>query len=284
MLDVERFETSDGVPVACWVSGHGTPVLVCHGGPTSTHAYLVDDLSELSDRATLVFHDYRGSGASGVASPTTYAFERLADDVDELREYLGFEEVTLLAHSMGGFVALQYALRHPDRCRQLILMSCMPAGTMKRLALPTLRAMGAAKFVRMVGQACGYVGRWSWRRQSEAKTQPLFALMRVPQEGRSEWRDEVTAREVRLFARNDNVPALRGVMAKTDLCEALSAITCPVLVVYGDGDAPIVSAAGLLGGGLQNARTVCFTGVGHHPLVEEHEQTIRAIAQALETP
>jgi pimeloyl-ACP methyl ester carboxylesterase len=73
-------------------------------------------------------------------------------------------------------------------------------------------------------------------------------------------------------------------MAKTDLCDDLSAITCPALVIYGDGDAPITSAAGLLGAGLQNARTVRFAGVGHHPLVEEHEQTIRAIAEALESP
>ena len=147
---MERFETSDHVGIAYEVHGQGSPVVVCHGGPNTTHEYLVEDLSPLEDHATLIFHDYRGSGCSDSAPRATYTYERLADDVDELRARLALNRVSVLAHSIGGYVALEYALRHPERCERLILMSCTPAGTWQRTALPTLRALGIARFDQSV--------------------------------------------------------------------------------------------------------------------------------------
>src|SRR5438105_15578503 len=144
---VERFTTGDGVSIAYRTEGAGDVVMVCHGGPSTTYEYLVGDLAPVSERFALVFHDYRGAGMSDRASPGTYTFERLADDVDELRQHLGVERVSVLAHSMGGFVALQYALRHREHCRSLALMACSPAGTMRRTASPTLRALGPTRIV-----------------------------------------------------------------------------------------------------------------------------------------
>jgi len=275
----ERFEASDGVRIAYWRSGRGDPVIVCHGGPSTTHEYLVRDLGDLADASTLVFHDYRGSGQSDAAPPASYTFERLADDVDELRAHLGFESVTLIAHSMGGFVALQYARRHPDRCRALIIMSCTPAGTAGRTAIPTLRALGFARFARVLARAGSYLAWWSWHPASDAKTRARFSIMGTLQEGRPEFRAEVAAREI--LADNDNAPTLERLGFKTDMSDDLRRIACPVLVIYGERDAPFAAAAGLLVAGLPQARTVHFAGVGHQPLVEEHDATIRAIRDAL---
>src|SRR5207248_4589189 len=139
-------------------------------------------------------------------SPETYTFERLADDVDELRQHLGVERVSVLAHSMGGFVALQYALRHREHCRSLALISCSPAGTMRRTAWPTLRALGAVRTVRMLGRTVWYVAAWSWRRESEAKMASRYSIMHIMQEGNPTFRDAVAAREV--LAQNNNAPTL----------------------------------------------------------------------------
>lgn len=278
--EVERFDTRDGVSIAYWVSGRGDAVIMCHGGPSTTHEYLVSDLGDLAGSATLVFHDYRGSGRSETAAPASYTFERLADDVDELREHLGFESVTVLAHSMGGFVALQYALRHPDRCRALILMSCTPAGTIGRTGIPTLRALGLARFARVLRRAGAYLAWWSWHPRSDAKTRARFSIMGTLQEGQPAFRAEVAAREI--LANNDNAPTLERLGFKTDLCSELSKIGCPALVIYGENDAPFAAAAGLFRAGLPQARIVQFAGVGHHPLVEEHDRTIRAISETLE--
>ena len=49
-------------------------------------------------------------------------WENLTADADALREYLGFEKWAVLGHSFGGHVALEYALRYPDRVSQLVLL------------------------------------------------------------------------------------------------------------------------------------------------------------------
>ena len=50
-----------GVTIGYRVVGSGNPVVVCGGGPSTTYAYLVEDLRPLGDDFTLTFHDYRGS-------------------------------------------------------------------------------------------------------------------------------------------------------------------------------------------------------------------------------
>ena len=276
---MDRFETSDRATISYDVRGHGRPLVICHGGPSTTHDYLVDDLAPLEDRATLIFHDYRGSGLSDAAPSTSYTFERLADDVDELRAHLGLDRLSVLAHSMGGFMALEYAIRHPDHCERLILISCSPAGTLQRTGLPTLRALGIARFGKLCSRAFIYTLRWSWRPSSEKKTLARFSIMSVLQEGRSTFRDDVAAREV--FADNDNASALERLGFHTDLTDQLAKITCPALIIFGDHDAPFTAGANLLAKGLRNAQTLRLEGIGHHPLVEEHDRTIQAIADAL---
>jgi pimeloyl-ACP methyl ester carboxylesterase len=276
---MDRFETSDLVRISYDVRGHGKPVIVCHGGPSTTHNYLVDDLGPLEGQATLIFHDYRGSGLSDAAPSATYTFERLADDLDELRVHLGLGEVSVLAHSMGGFVALEYALRHPDQCERLILMSCSPAGTPQRTVWPTLRALGVPRGAKLCGRALGYAVWWSWRPSSEQKTRARFSIMKVLQEGQAAFRDDVASREV--LVDNDNAPTLERLGFRADLTAQLGKISCPVLIIFGDHDAPFTAGARLLSAGLPNARTLRFRGVGHHPLVEEHDRTIDAIAETL---
>lgn len=204
------------------------------------------------------------------------------DGVDiayELRAHLGFERVTLLAHSLGGFVALHYALRHSERCQRLVLISCSPAASMSRTAIPTLRALGPARFVRMLGNAIRYLLWWTEKPDSEAKTRARYSAMSVLQEGGREWRAEVARREV--LADNDNAPTLERVAFKTDLCDQLHRIACPVLVIHGTRDAPFTAGAQLLEKGMPRVRRVSFEGVGHHPLVEEHARTIAEISTSL---
>ena len=49
------------------------------------------------------------------------------DDLDRVRSHFGLESVAVLGHSWGGVLAMEYAIRHPDRVSQLILMDTAPA-------------------------------------------------------------------------------------------------------------------------------------------------------------
>ena len=59
------------------------------------------------------------------APEDTYTFSRLADDLEELRRHLNLGSVPVLAHSMGGLVAMEFALRH-ESAKSVILAGVTP--------------------------------------------------------------------------------------------------------------------------------------------------------------
>ncbi|NJM47351.1 MAG: alpha/beta fold hydrolase [Alkalinema sp. RU_4_3] len=104
--------------------GEGPPVLMLHGflGDRTCWQPLVDGVS---DQYCCVSLDLLGFGASGQPQirydvPTEVAF------VEAVRSHLGLEQLYLVGHSFGGWVAAAYAIAHPERVRGLLLAA--PAG------------------------------------------------------------------------------------------------------------------------------------------------------------
>ncbi len=104
------------------VIGHGYPLVLMHGGPGLDHTTLLP-LRPLADQFTLAFYDHRCNGRSVGAPVSSMTFENLTADADALRQALGFDQWAVLGHSFGGNVALEYALRYPQRLSHLILMN-----------------------------------------------------------------------------------------------------------------------------------------------------------------
>jgi len=102
--------------------GEGAPCLMMHGGLGFDHTSLHPWFDPLSDVMRLLYYDHRVNGRSGRPPLETLTFEHLCADADALREHLGFEEIAVLGFSYGGFVALEYALRYPQRLKRLILV------------------------------------------------------------------------------------------------------------------------------------------------------------------
>ncbi len=259
--------------------GAGPLVVVCGGGPSTTFEYLLDDLQPLASDFTLAFHDYRGSGHSSSAPPATYTFEQLAHDAHALAATLGFDTFDVLAHSMGGMVALSIALNYPMSVRRMVLIDSSPSGVSSRMAWPTIKALGARRFAKVCIRGARYLLWWRWRDDSEARTRARFSIMGTMQEGAPEHREEVRQRE--LFADNDNSPYLERHAATFDVVDDLASIQTPTLVVYGTLDAPFVAGSRLLLDHLPNATEVRIEGSGHHPLVEDHDYVIAEIRRFL---
>jgi proline-specific peptidase len=103
------------------VVGHGYPLLLMHGGPSLDHWTMLP-FRRCADQFTLVFYDHRCNGRSAGAPVSSMTWENLTADADALRQRLGFERWAVLGHSFGGHVALEYALRYPDRLSHLVLL------------------------------------------------------------------------------------------------------------------------------------------------------------------
>jgi proline iminopeptidase len=243
---------------------------------------LADALVPLEDAYTVVYHDYRGSGRSEVAERATYTYERIADDLDELRVHLGYERVGLLAHSMGGFIGLNYGLRHPEGCAGMVLVGTTPTGNPGKIAIPALRALGPTRTAKVLALAAWYAAAWSWRSESKDKLAARYAAMAVTQEGISAVRDKVKAATGRPFP-NDNVPQLERMFARTDLTGRLHEIRCRALVLYGQRDAVMVAGGQMLMQGLTNARRVCLPDVGHEPFIEDPNAAFPPVREFLAT-
>lgn len=102
--------------------GQGRPIIVIHGGPSFDHTYLLPDMDRLSDSYRLIYYDQRGRGKS-TGNLQAISIRTEIQDLEELRKYLQLDSIALLGHSWGGYLAQEYAIRHPDRVSHLILMN-----------------------------------------------------------------------------------------------------------------------------------------------------------------
>ncbi len=275
--------SSDGVRIDFFARGAGPVVFACHGGPANICDTLAASLTGLEEYHTVVYHDYRGSGRSQNASRESYTFERLADDLDELRRHLGHGAVPVLAHSMGGFVALNFALRHPEGCAGLILVGTTPTGDPRKIAGPALRALGPARLAKLIARALWYLVVWAWRPESPRRREARYAIVAVAQEGLPPAPARVREATAMQPVTNDNVSSLERLFSRTDLTALLPDIRCPALIVCGQRDAMMTAGCRLLKAGLPMATTFVVPHVGHDPFLEDPERVFPAIRKFIAT-
>lgn len=103
------------------------PCLLIHGGPGSDHTVYKPWLSPLSEHFQLVHLDLRGNGRSEPSSLDTYTIAQMADDLECIREHLGFGKLVVFGNSFGGMVAQSYAVKYLESISRLILCDTVPS-------------------------------------------------------------------------------------------------------------------------------------------------------------
>jgi proline iminopeptidase len=133
--DTEIFFDIDGavlVPDGPRMRERPTTFLI-HGGPGSDHTGLKARYGRLADKMQLVYFDHRGQGRSAGGSPEKFTLDENVEDLEALRQYLGFGPIVTLGTSYGGAVAMAHAARYPKSVTHLILVATMAhAGYVKR--------------------------------------------------------------------------------------------------------------------------------------------------------
>ena len=129
------------------------PLVYLHGGPGynsfSFRELLGERLEELGQR--VVYLDQRGCGRSGALEDTEQAraagdadtldLDTLVADLEELRDFLGAEQIVPLGHGFGALIALEYARRYPTRTARAVVVN--PWVHFPALALTLLREASA---------------------------------------------------------------------------------------------------------------------------------------------
>ena len=105
------------------ITGQGQAIVLIHG-LFGSYENLGVIARALAGQWQVVNLDMRNHGRSGWHDTMSYAL--MAEDVKETLDHLGLDKAILLGHSMGGKIAMEFALRYPERVNKLILADISP--------------------------------------------------------------------------------------------------------------------------------------------------------------
>jgi pimeloyl-ACP methyl ester carboxylesterase len=112
----------DGLNMYYEVHGGGEPVVLLHGAFMTITSNWDGWIGELSKSRKVIAVEMQGHGRTADV-PREFSTENLADDVAALLTYLKIPRADLIGYSMGGEVAMQCAIRHPDKVRKTVIIS-----------------------------------------------------------------------------------------------------------------------------------------------------------------
>ena len=144
-----------GLDIHYFTGGNGDPLVVIHGGGGGAGAWK-KNMAALSRDYTIYVPDLPGFGYSQEIEGDYYIPE-FVNFVEEFADSVGLESFYLMGHSLGGGIALTYALKFPDKVKKLVLVNSMFLGKeiafwVRFLSMPTLcRYLGAATLAVLRG-------------------------------------------------------------------------------------------------------------------------------------
>ena len=112
----------NGIKMYYEVHGGGEPVVLLHGAFMTITNNWAGWIGELSKTRKVIAVEMQGHGRTADA-PREITYENLADDVAALLDHLEIPRADLIGYSMGGAVAMQCAIRHPDKVRKAVVLS-----------------------------------------------------------------------------------------------------------------------------------------------------------------
>jgi pimeloyl-ACP methyl ester carboxylesterase len=141
-----RFARNGRVGLAYDVRGRGSPLVLIQGVGVGRWGW-EPVADRLARRFQVITIDNRGIGASD-APPGHYSTRMMADDVLAVLDHAGIQQASLVGTSLGGMIAQELALAHPERVDKLVLVATIPGGPRGRpMPLPTTYLFAWAPFM-----------------------------------------------------------------------------------------------------------------------------------------
>ena len=254
------------------------PVCVLlHGGPGADHSGYRPWLSPLAEFLQLIYVDHRGTGRSAEVPLETCTIEKFADDIEELRRYLGIKTWIVVGHSFGGMWALTYAVHYPSSLSHLILIDTAPSYDFLKEAQEHAERWGTTDQKRVWKEV--FEGKISTKEEYLKWYEimlPLYFRKYNSKIGRAMLSRMRSSEKVSQYM-------WKNVMPNYDIRPRLNEITIPTLILAGKYDwITPVSQSKLLASNIRNPELVTFRNSGHHPFIEEQRLFIKTVLDFLE--
>lgn len=267
----------DDVEVAYEEWGAGDrPFVLVHGFTGSTDDWR-EVLPALGEYGRTLAPDLRGHGGTGNPGDSgSYGFERLVADLAGFADAAGAPRFDLLGHSLGGMVALRFALAHPERVASLVLMDTS-AEPVRGEMRPVFEAAG--KIAREEGMDVLYEAlREQTRSDPERAASARHVIAALGEEAYWERiRAKLEAMDPEAFA------VLGLLLAEHEgVGERLGEIAVPTLVLVGEDDEPFLEPSERLARGIRETRHVVIPQAAHSPQLANTRAWLDAVLAHLE--
>lgn len=263
---------ADGTRIAFAKSGQGPPLVKTANwlnhlefdweSPVWRHLFRA-----LSDRHTLVRYDSRGNGLSDWAA-ADLSLDAMVEDLRAVVDAAGLDRFPLLAISQGCAVAVEFAVRWPERVSRLVLHGGYARGWRRR-GTPESIAQREAMITLV---------RTGWGQDNPAFRQvftSLFAPDATPEQ--VDWLNELQ----RVTTSPGNAARIMEAFGDLDVSDRLHRVSRPTLVLHAREDARIPHAQGReLAAGIPGSRFVTLEGRNH--LLLEHDPQSRRFLEEVE--
>jgi len=251
-------------------AGSGPPLLLLHGIANNCQTW-ADVIPRLAESHTVIAPDLLGHGESDKPRGD-YSIAGYANGLRDLTSMLDIERVTVVGHSLGGGIALQFAYQFPERCERLALVG---SGGLGPELSAGLRAATLPGSELVLGALTGVSGPLRVGLRGLNRLGQVTGVQRL--HDLAEAGDALLALED-VEARRAFLRTLRGVAdARGQAVSALDRLylanAVPMLVVWGSRD-PIVPAlhAETVRDLVPTARVEVFRGAGHWPHLDDPDR------------
>lgn len=234
-------------------------VILIHGLNGSVGDW-INTIPSLATDFHVVAFDLPGFGKSDKGSqhysPTLYA--RLAHFLAD--RYFQDKPYHIVGHSMGGAVALRFASQRPLRFQRLVLIDA--AGILHPQVITKFQAGSMMERASGVQQTRGFAERLSGKLLAQVERMPISPTDIV---------NTALGRDVVLQGGPEKIAALE--LAGENFSYAISSVTEPTLVIWGDNDLVVPVRTGkVLAARMPKARLEIISDSGHEPMLEQTEQ------------
>jgi pimeloyl-ACP methyl ester carboxylesterase len=232
---------NNGVNIHYETHGSGPPLLLSHGF-SATSAMWRGQIEPLSKHHTLILWDMRGHGESDYpADPAAYSEEATVSDMAAILDAVGAKQAIIGGLSLGGYMSLAFHLRHPERCRALLIIDTGP-GFKKDEARDAWNARSHETAARFDAEGLA----------------PL--LKGSPERSRSRHRDATGLAH-----------AARGMLTQRDagVINSLPGIKVPSLVLVGSKDTPFLVATDYMAAKIEGSTKVVIPDAGHAANIDQ---------------
>ncbi|KIX01692.1 uncharacterized protein Z518_09418 [Rhinocladiella mackenziei CBS 650.93] len=245
-------------------SSPGLPPLIIHPAPWGCGAALyIQAFSRLSAQYALIIPSPRGNDSSQrPSSPDEMSSRHLVSDLEQFRQFLGLDKVSIVGHSSGGTIALGYAIAYPDHVDKLILLNTDLLGYERK----------DNSFFQDVGQIQARMSVTNDEEFKELVSQILPLYFAHPERGGPEAFKKVWTNVPSLWAYGAYYGADKSEDGAWDQVQELGKVKAKTLVVVGRQDRTCeIEISECVSRGVTGSRLVVLEDCGHIPWMEQEK-------------